>query len=131
MMTGKTDRFFITPRVNKEVLYHDMSRAQKELGPSYGYMSSSLVEGADLSIAVREIRHVPPDFKPFIEPHKHDVSQFYGTVGNLTIEVMVESDIHEVKGPVGIFIPPGVVHTIRPVKGKGYLIAVSRSGEYK
>ena len=81
---------------------------------------------------IREVKQVPPpDFKAHVEPHKHRVSSLYGVIGELTIEVTLDGEKHEVSGPGSVFIPSGVVHTVRYLKGHGYLIAILMSGKYE
>ncbi len=130
-MPGKTDRFIVRPKIVGEIPYHEMTRANQEIGPSYNYMDQSLVPEADMVIHIREIKHVPPGFKPYVEPHQHEVSSLYGIVGELTVEVTLDNEKHEVTGPTSIFIPPGMMHSIRPLRGKGQMIIMLRRGNYK
>ena len=128
-MTGKTDYLIVKPRIHEELVYHDMERARKEIGLPYHYMGNTLVQGADVHVGLQEIKKVPDDFE-FVEPHEHDVSQFYGIIGNLRVEVLLEDERHEIDGPASIFIPAGMRHTFRPLKGSGYVMIVLRKGEY-
>ncbi|MFC2018824.1 hypothetical protein ACFLU4_02555 [Chloroflexota bacterium] len=130
-MSNKTGRLIVEARSVESLLHHDSSRAKEELGPSLGYMSSDMVPEADVNLGIRHVIRVPADFKPHIEPHTHEVSQVYAVVGELTVEVMLDDEKHEVSGPAGIFIPAGMRHTIRPLKGSGYMVVVVRGGEYK
>ena len=130
-MMSKTNKFIIKPRIHKDFVYHDMNRATREIGLGYRYIDSSLLPEADICVGVQEIKQVPHDFKPFVEPHKHDANQFYIIIGRLTVEVTLDGERHEVDGPASIFIPAGVKHTFHPLRGSGYLVVVLRSGEYK
>ena len=130
-MSGKTDRFVVRPQLTGEIAHHDMSRARQEMGPSYNYMDQSLVPEADIVVHLTEVRQVPSDFSPYVEPHQHEVSSFYGIVGELTVEVTLDGERHEVTGPASVFIPPGVMHSIRPLRGKGQMIIVLRRGNYE
>ena len=137
-MTGKTGRFIITPQLEEAtpqleeaVPSHDFTRAYREIGPSYVFMGSSLIPEADMQIAGREIKQVPPDFKSFMKPHKHEVSEVYVIIGDLTIEIVLDGEGQEVSGPASIFIPAGMMHAYRPLKGSGYVLVIDRSGEYK
>jgi hypothetical protein len=94
-------------------------------------MSSDLVPEADVNLGIRHVINTPTDFKPHIEPHTHEVSQVYAVVGELTVEVLLDEEKHQISGPAGIFIPAGMMHTIRPLKGSGYLVVVVRGGEYR
>ena len=128
-MAGKTERI-VPAYIKEQIPFHDM-RARAEIGPSYTYMDNDLVPEADTSVSVWQVKQVPPDFKPHIEPHKHQMSQVYAVVGDLTVEVTLDGEKHEVTGPAGIFIPAGVTHTYRPLRGSGYTVIVTRAGKYE
>ncbi len=130
-MSGKTDRFIVRPQLIGEIAYHDMSRARQQIGPSYNYLDQSLVGEADMVVHLTEVRQVPSDFKSYVGPHQHEVSSFYGIVGELTVEVTLDDESHEVTGPASIFIPPGMMHAIRPLRGKGQMMIILRRGKYE
>ncbi len=136
-MTSQIDRLITIPQFinlsRDPVPYHEAStRSDKELGEPYRrYMNASLIPQADLGMGIRKIDHVPPDFERDIEPHKHEVSEIYAVIGDLTVEFYLEGETREITGPSALFIPAGMTHTYRPVKGSGYFVIVSRGGEYK
>ena len=131
-MAKKTDRFIVRPKPVGEIVHHDVSRAKQQLGATpYIYLENSMVPEADLVVHVTEVKQVPPDFKSYVSPHKHEVSSFHGIVGELTVEVLLEDETHEVTGPASIFIPPGMIHSIRPLRGKGMMIIILRRGHYQ
>ena len=132
-MAGKTERFIVAaqPRTEEIPLHHDAARVREELGTPYTYMGSSLVPEADMYFVLRYVKNVPPDFKPYVEPHKHEVSQFYAFIGDITYEVTLEGERHEVTGPAAVFIPAGMAHTIHPLRGSGYVAIVTRAGKYE
>ena len=131
-MAGSTDRFIVRPTPVGEIPHHDMSRFQEERDViPMNYLDESLVPEADLVVHVSEVKRVPPDFKPYVAPHQHEVSSFYGLVGDLTVEVQLDDEKREVTGPASIFIPPGVKHSIHPLRGKGHMIIILRQGKYE
>ena len=130
-MAGKTDRFIVSTKLVEELPYHDMARANEELGPVYNYMGNSLVPEADIYAGARYVQQVPADLKPYVEPHKHPVSKAYTIVGDLTVEVVLDGERHEVTGPAGVFVPAGMMHTIRMLRGSGYLMVIMRGGKYE
>ena len=130
-MASKTERFIVPAQLIEELPYHDMVRTRAELGPSYDYMSNSLLPEADINVGIDHIKQVPVDFKSHIEPHKHQVSEVYAIIGDLTVEVILDGERHEVSGPAGVFIPAGMIHTMRPLRGSGYFAAVMRGGKYE
>ena len=130
-MARKTERYIVRPKPVGEIVHHDMNRVKQQGISPYIYMDESLVPEADLVVHFSEITQVPPDFKPYVDPHKHEVSSFYGIVGELTVEVILDDEKHEVTGPASIFIPPGMMHAIRPLRGKGHMMVILRRGNYQ
>jgi hypothetical protein len=131
-MAKKTDHWIIRPKPVEEIPHHDMSQfeRQRDIIP-LNYLDVSLIPEADLVVHVSEVKRVPADFKPYVTSHKHEVSSFYGLIGDLTVEVILDGERHEVTGPASIFIPPEVMHSIRPLSGQGYMIIILRRGNYK
>ena len=131
-MEGKSARLIIRPTPVGEIPHHDMARFQKErdLVPM-NYLDDSLLPEADLVVHVTEVKKVSPDFKPYVQPHQHEVSSFYGLVGDLTVEIVLGDEKREVSGPASIFIPPGMKHAIRPLRGKGFMVIILRQGKYE
>ena len=130
-MTRKTDRFIVNPQLLEELLYHDTSLARRMPGKRLKYVDVSLVPEADITVFVRSIMSVPSDMKSHVEPHKHDVSQIYGIIGELTMEVMLDNEWHEVTGPASVFIPAGMIHTVRVVRGSGHVVIILCGKEYR
>lgn len=131
-MTNKTDHLIVRPKPVEEIPHHDMFQFEKETDViPLNYLDVSLIPESDLVVHVSEVKKVPPGFKPYVAPHKHEVSSFYGLIGDLTVEVLLDEEKNEVTGPASIFIPPGVMHSIRPLRGKGYMIIILRRGNYK
>lgn len=129
-MPGKTDHLIVKAQLIEELAYHDTARAKREIGPLYNYMEDSLIPSADILVHVREVKQVPPGFKPHVDLHKHDVSSVYSIIGDLTMEITLEDEKHEVSGPGSVFIPAGMMHAVCPLKGTGYLVVILRSGKY-
>ncbi len=129
-MASKAERLIAAPQpAPEEVPYHNMRQAREMLGPQYTYMSGSLVPEADMSFALRHIEKVPPGFKSEDEPHRHQVSQLYAIIGELTLEFILEDERREISGPAAVFIPAGIMHTIHPLSGSGYLAVITRAGK--
>ena len=126
------DDFITKPAAIKhDAKHHDNVRANELLGPRHKYVDKLLVPGGNLSISVREIKQVPPDYKSHVKPHKHDDwSEVYAVIGDdLTVEYMLGEETREVTGWSALFVPAGMVHSYRPIKGSGYMVFISRSGE--
>jgi len=129
-MGKKTDHFIIKPKLRESLSHHDMKWITEQVGPGYNCIDASLLKEADIHIGLQEIRHVPHNCKPLAQPHKHDTSEYYLIIGNLTLEVTLGVDKHHVDGPATVFVPAGVVHTLRPIKGSGYFVVVMKGEEY-
>lgn len=129
-MTNKTDRFIVKPRLREILSHHDMKWITEQIGPGYNCIDTSLVEEADIHIGLQEIRQVPPDCKPLAQAHKHDTNEYYLIIGDLTLEITLGDEKHLVGGPATVFVPAGVIHNLRPVKGSGYFVVVMKSKEY-
>ncbi len=130
-MAGKTDHLVVKAQRIDEVAYHDTKRAQKEIGPLYNFMEDCLVPGADICIHIREVKQVPPNYQSHVAPHQHEVSSVYSIIGDLTMEITLGEEKHQVTGPASVFIPAGMSHSARPLKGTGYLIMTEKTGKYK
>lgn len=130
-MSEKTDYLIVKAQLIEELAYHDTERAKKEIGPLYNFMEDCLVPGADICIHIREVKQVPPGFKSHVDPHKHEVSSVYSIIGDLTMEITLEEEKHQVTGPASVFIPAGMKHAVRPLRGAGYLIVTVKSGKYE
>lgn len=129
-MKRKTDTYVFRPREVEPIPYHDMEKAKKVAKSAYNYLDASLIPGADMVIHIAEFRQLTTPLDPYVEPHKHEVSSFYGVIGDLTIEVILEGERHEVTGPGSVFIPPGMMHSVRALRGDGHVVIVLRTGTY-
>ena len=99
-MAAPADRFIVRPTPVGEIPHHDMSRFHEERDVvPMNYLDDSLLPEADLVVHVSEVKRVSPDFQPYVKPHQHEVSSFYGLVGDLTVEVLLGDEKKEVTGP--------------------------------
>ncbi|MBI2908241.1 MAG: hypothetical protein HYX92_11390 [Chloroflexi bacterium] len=130
-MEGKWDHLLPEPIQVKELVHHDVARAEKELGPSFRTIDETLMPGADMTVGVRRIDRVPKDFKPVVDPHKHDVSSVYMFMGDLRVEVTLDGETYLVSAPASAFVPARVEHSYRPLSGAGYVVVITRQGKYE
>ena len=129
-MAGKADNLIVKAKRLTSVPYHDISRAEQELGPVFSFVDGQNFPGQDIVIRMRRVDQVPPDLKPYVDPHTHEVGEFYIATEGLTIEVLLGDETHEIEGPATAFVPAGMKHTVRPLRGKGYLIVILRKADY-
>ena len=129
-MTGKTDNLIVKAQKLTSVIYHDISRAEREVGPVFNFIDDTNFSGQDIVVRIRRVDQVPPDLKYFVDPHTHEVDKFYIVTDGLTIEVLLGDETHEVEGPATAYIPAGMKHTMRPIRGKGYLLVLLKKASY-
>jgi len=128
-MTSKTNRLIVSPKPAEQLAAHDMSKFRRAGGSLDIYMDSSLVPEADTVLLVSDVKGVTQSGH-HIEPHKHDVSEIYGVIGDVTMEVLLEDERHEVTGPACVFIPAGMTHRCRVLHGNGVIVGIVRKGKY-
>ncbi|MBI2908240.1 MAG: hypothetical protein HYX92_11385 [Chloroflexi bacterium] len=132
MVEGKMAKLLPPALVLKQVVYHDMDRGEKELGPAFRLVSGDLAPGADIAAGYRLIEKEPPKgFEPHVQLHKHDVSSVYMFLGDLQVEVNLEGEKYIVSAPRAAYIPAGVKHTYRPISGTGYVVVILRGAKYE
>ena len=129
-MTSKTGRFVAAAQPIKQLAYHDYDQLKPEDRTSLLMMANSLVPEADMTIVGGKRNIKPGNPWPIPEPHTHEVSEIYMILGDLTVEIILDGEGHEVTGPTCVFIPAGVTHTMRMIKGSGYSFGILRKGEY-
>jgi hypothetical protein len=131
MASKETDRFIVVPQRIGELVYHDVTRMEQEIGPLWKYMDGEMVPEADVTVFVREVKgHISEDLKAGPSVHKHEVNQLYCLVGDVKVEVTLEADKHMVQAPAAILIPAGMNHAIK-FGGKGYLVNVFSGASYR
>ena len=130
-MTSKTDRFVAAARPIKQLAYHDYTTLEPEDRTSKLMMDSSLVPEADITVVGGRKEIKPGRYWSVPEPHKHEVSELYMILGDLTVEVILDGEGHEVTGPACVFVPAGMMHTIRMIRGSGYSFGILRAGKYE
>jgi quercetin dioxygenase-like cupin family protein len=56
---------------------------------------------------------------------------FFSPDDSLEVEVELEGKRTPVRAPASVFIPAGVVHALRILRGTGTVLSIVRSGTYK
>jgi hypothetical protein len=123
-------RYVVPAQLTSEVPYHGTAQIIQCTGPSYTYMEKALLPESDIRLDVRQVIRIPSNYSLDVEPHKHPVNQVYGIGKGLTCEVVMEDEKQDISGPVGIFIPAGIMHTLCLRRGRGYLVVVTSGGQY-
>ena len=128
-MDNYFDHYVAKPKAIGDLPHHQMEKA-KSAFTALVYMDNSLVSDADVVINIAEMDLKEP-LQAYVDQHTHEVSSSYAIVGELVIEVSLESETQEIQGPAGVFIPAGVAHSVRPLRGKGTLVVIQRSGKFE
>lgn len=131
MSQGSINRFIVKPVRIEELVHHDIPQMEREVGPLFRFMNRDMVPEADVTLMVRIIERDPRESNVGPHPHHHEGNQLYCLLGEVEVEVTIEDETANVKGPASIFIPAGKAHAIRYRGGRGYLVNVLSRGEYQ
>jgi hypothetical protein len=128
----KIEELIVKPQHIEELIYHDISRMEREVGPLFRFMDRELISESDVTVLVRDVRKEVPK-KVEVGPvlHHHDSNQIYCLLGDVTVEVIMGSEKKMVQGPASILILAGTEHAIRFSGGKGFLVNILSRPEYK
>jgi len=132
MEKKKMQKYIVRPRLIEELVYHDISRMEKGVGPLFKFMDQQMVKESDVTVLVRKVEKEPPQglvIGPTL--HKHEVNQLYCLLGDTELEVTLRDEKHRAKAPASILVPAGIDHAIRFLKGKGYLVNVLSGAKYR
>ena len=126
--------YVVKPKELVSLNNHIESQLPIAYGPRLMLMSDDLISNADLFITSRKIDQLSEPAEPNVLPHKHTVSQTYLVFGSddeqLDIEINLDGKPIKFQSPASVFIPAGMMHSIRVLRGSGTLISVVRSGQY-
>ena len=127
-----TSKLIVKPREwTRELIHHDMKAAREQLGPLYEFLSDEMVEGADVTVFVHYVKGVPAQPPSYVHPHSHDSSQIYVfPEKGLTFEASLGEEKHVVESPATVFIPAGLKHSLRMLKGSGIEVCITRRARY-
>ena len=124
--------------VEPQELGHLANHVESSLPAAYGprllHLSEGLVPGADVFITSRSVTALAGPAEPNVLPHTHEVSQTYlfsSPDGSLEVEVEIEGKRTPVRAPASVFIPAGVEHALRILRGTGTVLSIVRSGQYQ
>jgi hypothetical protein len=126
------EKYIAKPRRIEELIYHDISRMEKEVGPLFRFMDGEMVPETDVTVLVRDVRKdVAKEAEVGPSLHRHESNQLYCLLGDLSLEVIMGSEKRWVQGPASILIPAGTDHAIRFSGGKGFLVNILSHATYK
>lgn len=134
-MSSLFDRYCLYPeeRRTSEIRYHYDSAP----GKRYLLVDRRKVEDSDLYVIERRVGpDVRPEQEAYVDPHIHRCTSFYIFRGgetdpaSLAVEVQLGDEKRVLRSPCQVFIPAGLIHTLRVVGGPGSFIHVVLSGDY-
>jgi 2-isopropylmalate synthase len=105
------------------------------LGPRYRLLWDNIVPDSDIKVLVRHILGISSEYPDYVERHIHDVSKVYILLseepGTLEEEVTLGDEKYAVKSPAAIFVPAGLEHHIKFMKGHGlHIMVMPTKGSY-
>lgn len=124
----------VNPREQAHLANHIESKLPTAYGPRLLHLSDGLVAGADVFITSRTVTALAGPAEPNVLPHTHKVSQtymFFSPDDSLEVEVELEGKRTPVRAPASVFIPAGVEHALRILRGTGTVLSIVRSGTYE
>lgn len=134
-MSGLFERYCLEPeeRRTSEIRHH----YDHAPGRRYLLVDRRRVAGADLYVIERQVGpEVGPDQADYVDPHVHNCTSFYIFRGSeadptsLAVEVQLGGEKRVLRSPCQVFIPAGLLHTLRVVGGPGTFIHILLSGDY-
>jgi 2-isopropylmalate synthase len=132
--TSAGPHLIVEPRELAHLANHIESRLPAAYGPRLLHLSEGIVPGADVFITSRSVTALAGPGEPNVLPHRHEVSQtymFFSPDGSLEVEVELEGKRTAVRAPTSVFIPAGVEHALRILRGTGTVLSIVRSGNYQ
>ena len=129
---GKHENLIVKPFdwEDRDLVFHSTSGLE-ELGPLIAFLNREMVDGADLNIFVHQIEVKGEEGPDYVDVHTHDVSQAYVfPEPGLTFEVILGEETYQAESPATVFIPPGLKHNLKILKGRGIEVCILRKSYY-
>ena len=128
---GKYEKYVIKPfEETKDLPWHNKSEMET-MGPLIAFLNKHIVPEADLNIYVHHMKVTEGQAPDYVDMHTHDVSQAYVfPEEGLTFEVTLGDETYVTDSPACVFIPPGIVHNLKILKGEGLEVCILRKEEY-
>jgi len=133
-ITADTSGLIVRPREQAHLANHVETSLPPAYEPRLLHLGAELVPGADVFITSRSVTKLEGPAEPNVLPHTHPVSQTYLFVSaddSLELEVELDSKRTCVRAPASVFIPAGMRHALRILRGSGTVYSIVRSGTYE
>lgn len=128
------EALIVKPREQAHLAHHVESALPAAYGPRLLHLSDAIVPGADVFITSRSVTALAAPAEPNVLPHRHTVSQTYLFMSpddSLELEVELAGKRSQVRAPASVFIPAGMEHALRILRGTGTVLSIVRSGAYE
>jgi 2-isopropylmalate synthase len=127
------ESLFLTPR---KISATELKHHREGPGVRYVMVDERVVADCRQYCIAREIPALTEPPPSHVDAHAHNVDSLFVFIGHepgltgLTVEVQLGDVVKELESPVSVFIPAGVVHTYRILKGRGVFINHVLAGSY-
>lgn len=131
----KYERNFVKPRVSEDIPHHD-SKEMDNIGKNMVLLDDMSYPNAGIRMTTRFVKGVTEDPGDYVDLHSHDVDQVFIFLGTpedeeaLEVEFIFEDERYRIKSPITVFVPKGVRHTQKIIRGSGRYITLLKEGTY-
>ena len=106
-----------------------------KLGPRYKLMWDDVIPDSNIKVIVRRVQKGTSEFPEIMDRHIHDVSKAYVFLSEdpegLEEEVTLGDEKYTVKSPAAVFVPAGIEHDTKILKGYGFhIVIMAAEGNY-
>jgi len=105
-------------------------------GTRYVFLDKRIVPDSSFYTIVRKVTNVQEDKKSHVGMHSHNCDSAFLFIGDnknlkgLICEVCLGNEKYMIESPTSVFIPRGLQHSYRFIKGSGYYVNIVLSGDY-
>lgn len=129
---SENEKLLISPLIISavELLYH-----RHGPGNRFVMIDNRFINDSRCYCIVRDVVKVENE-QPHVDKHRHCVDSLFLFIGNddnlngLTVEVSLSEERFVVHSPTAVFIPAGISHSYRFIKGSGKFINFVLAGDY-
>ncbi len=114
----------------------ELTGHQEGQGIRYVFLDKRVIPDSTIYSIVRKVVDVHEDSKSHVDMHKHNCDSAFLFIGNrknlrgLVCEVSLGNEKYLIESPTSVFIPKGLNHSYRLVRGSGYYINIVLSSDY-
>jgi mannose-6-phosphate isomerase-like protein (cupin superfamily) len=93
-----------------------------------------ILPGSNYHIAVHMIKKLPKKVPEYVQYHSHkcdEINIILSESSKLTYEMWFEDEKYLVSSPSIVYIPKGIPHKMKAIKGKGIYVCIVMSKTYK